>query len=114
MDTPQDPPPMPPAKIIVYAITLPLSLLLLIFWPAGSLGWRPGWLFVAIVVIGFGVSGLVLARVNPVIYRARSRFQPGTKGWDKALLAVILPAMVAILPVAALEDRKSTRLNSSH
>src|SRR3546814_18302759 len=58
MDTPQDPPPMPPAKIIVYAITLPLSLLLLIFWPAGSLGWRPGWLFVAIVVIGFGVSGL--------------------------------------------------------
>src|SRR3546814_2271499 len=65
MDTPQDPPPMPPAKIIVYAITLPLSLLLLIFWPAGSLGWRPGWLFVAIVVIGFGVSGLVLARVNP-------------------------------------------------
>src|SRR3546814_9245373 len=103
MDTPQDPPPMPPAKIIVYAITLPLSLLLLIFWPAGSLGWRPGWLFVAIVVIGFGVSGLVLARVNPVIYRARSRFQPGTKGWDKALLAVILPAMVAILPVAALD-----------
>src|SRR3546814_19936903 len=54
-------------------------------------------------LIGFGVSGLVLARVNPVIYRARSRFQPGTKGWDKALLAVILPAMVAILPVAALD-----------
>lgn len=103
MDAPQDPPPMPPAKIIVYAITLPLSLLLLIFWPAGSLGWRPGWLFVAAVVVGFGVSGLVLARVNPVIYRACSRFQPGTKGWDKALLAVILPAMVAILPVAALD-----------
>lgn len=103
MDAPQDPPPMSPAKIVAYAITLPLSLLLLIFWPAGSLGWRPGWLFVAVVVIGFGVSGLVLARVNPVIYRARSRFQPGTKGWDKALLAVILPAMVAILPVAALD-----------
>lgn len=111
MDTPHDPPPMPPAKIVVYAITLPLSLLLLIFWPAGSLGWRPGWLFVAVVVIGFGVSGLVLARVNPVIYRARSRFQPGTKGWDKALLAIILPAMVAILPVAALD---AGRLHGSH
>ncbi len=100
---PQDPPAMSPAKAIVYAVTLPLSLLLLIFWPAGSLGWRPGWVFVAVVVIGFGVSGVILARVNPVIYRARSRFQPGTKGWDKALLAVILPAMIAILPVAAFD-----------
>lgn len=103
MDAPQDPPPMSAGKAIAYAVMLPLSLLLLIFWPAGSLGWWPGWLFVAVLVVGFGVSGLVLARVNPVIYRARSRFQPGTKGWDKALLAVILPAMIAILPVAALD-----------
>lgn len=44
----------------------------------------------------------MLARINPMIYRARSRIQPGTKGWDKTLLAVILPAMVAIVPVAAL------------
>ncbi|WP_237358612.1 hypothetical protein [Rhizobium etli] len=29
--------------------------------------------------------------------------QAGTKSWDKALLAVILPAMVAVLPVAALD-----------
>lgn len=71
---------MSAGKAIAYAVTLPLSLLLLIFWPAGSFGWRPGWLFVAVVVIGFGASGLVLARVNPVIYRARSRFQPGTEG----------------------------------
>jgi hypothetical protein len=53
--------------------------------------------------LGFGASALVLARVNPIIYRARSRFQAGTKSWDKALLAVILPAMVAVLPVAALD-----------
>jgi protein-S-isoprenylcysteine O-methyltransferase Ste14 len=88
---------------IAYAIGLPLALLVLIFLPAGSIAWRPGWVFVAVTILGFGVSALVLARVNPAIYRARSRFQPGTKGWDKALLAVILPAMVAILPVAALD-----------
>lgn len=88
---------------IAYAIGLPLSLLVLIFLPAGSIGWRPGWVFVAVLVLGFGASALVLARVNPVIYRARSRFQPGTKAWDKTLLAVMLPAMVAILPVAALD-----------
>ncbi|WP_218088511.1 isoprenylcysteine carboxylmethyltransferase family protein [Variovorax sp. SG517] len=88
---------------IAYAIGSPLALLALVFLPAGSIGWRPGWVFLAVLVLGFGVSAMVLARVNPLIYRARSRIQPGTKGWDKALLAVILPAMVAILPVAALD-----------
>jgi protein-S-isoprenylcysteine O-methyltransferase Ste14 len=88
---------------IGYAIGLPLALLLLIFLPAGSISWRPGWVFIAVLIVAFGISALVLARVNPIIYRARSRFQPGTKGWDKALLAVVLPAMVAILPVAALD-----------
>lgn len=88
---------------IAYAIGLPVCLLGLVFLPAGSFGWRPGWLFLAVLVLAFGVSALVLARVNPVIYRARSRFQPGTKGWDKALLAIMLPLMVAIVPVAALD-----------
>ena len=55
------------------------------------------------MVLAFGISAAILARVNPAIYRARSRFQPGTKDWDKALLAVILPAMVAVLPVASLD-----------
>ncbi|AJC22923.1 isoprenylcysteine carboxyl methyltransferase [Pandoraea pulmonicola] len=88
---------------LAYAIGLPLALLALIFWPAGSFHWAPGWVFIGVQVLAFGLSGLVLARVNPIIYRARSRFQPGTKGWDKALLAIILPAMVAILPVAAFD-----------
>lgn len=103
MEAPQDPRPMSRSVAIAYAIGLPLSLLLLLFLPAGGLGWRAGWLFVAVLFLGFGASALILARVNPVIYRARSRFQPGTKSWDKSLLAVILPSMVAILPVAALD-----------
>ncbi|KRA56800.1 isoprenylcysteine carboxyl methyltransferase [Caulobacter sp. Root655] len=94
---------MSPGAAVAYAVGLPLSLLALIFLPAGSIGWWPGWLFLAVLILAFGASALVIARVNPVIYRARSRFQPGTKGWDKALLAVILPAMAAILPVAALD-----------
>jgi protein-S-isoprenylcysteine O-methyltransferase Ste14 len=90
-------------KAVAYAIGLPLSLLGLLFLPAGSIGWRAGWLFAAVVILAFGISALVLARVNPIIFRARSRFQPGTKRWDKVLLSVILPAMVAIIPIAALD-----------
>jgi len=101
--TPREPPAMSRSTGIAYAIGLPLGLLGLIFVPAGTIAWWPGWVFLAVLISAFGVSALVIARVNPIIYRARSRFQPGTKGWDKALLAVILPAMVAILPVAALD-----------
>ena len=98
-----DPQPMSRRKTIGYAIGMPLALLALIFLPAGSIGWRPGWLFVVVQVLAYALAALVMARVNPIIFRARSRFQPGTKGWDKALLAVILPAMAAILPIGSLD-----------
>lgn len=102
-ETPREPRAMTRGKAAAYAIGLPLMLLLLIFLPAGTLAWRPGWLLVAVLVLAFGVSALVLARVNPIIFRARSRFQEGTKAWDKALLAVLFPALAAILPIAALD-----------
>ena len=111
MDAPREPDAMSRGQAVRYAIGLPIALLALIFLPAGSLGWRPGWVFAIVLVLAFGISAVVIARVNPIIYRARSRFQPGTKSWDKALLAFMLPAMVAILPVAALD---AGRLGWSH
>lgn len=78
-ETPQEPSAISRSTAVAYAIGLPLSLLGLIFLPAGSIGWRPGWAFLAVLVSAFGISALVLARVNPIIYRARSLFQPCTK-----------------------------------
>jgi len=103
LTAPQEPEPMSRGKALGYAIGSPLSLLALVFLPAGSIGWWPGWIFLAVVLLAFGLSALVLVRVNPIIYRARSRFQPGTKRWDKALVTVILLAIVAIVPIGALD-----------
>lgn len=100
---PRQPKAMSRRTAITYAIGLTLALLVLIFLPAGTIAWRPGWVLLFVLILAFGASGLVLAWVNPVIYRARSRIQPGTKSWDKSLLALILPAMTAVLPVAALD-----------
>jgi protein-S-isoprenylcysteine O-methyltransferase Ste14 len=99
-----DPAPMSRAAAIVYAIGLPVGLLVLVFGPVERLDWLPGWIFVATLVAGFGVSGLVIAVVNPVIFRARSRFQAGTQKWDLVLLAVMLPAMVAEIPLGTLDS----------
>ncbi|MES2055200.1 MAG: isoprenylcysteine carboxylmethyltransferase family protein [Pseudomonadota bacterium] len=103
MDQPLDPTAMSPTTAIIYAIGFPITLLALVFAPAGGLDWWPGWIFIAVLVVTFALSVGVIARINPVIFRARSRFQPGTKAWDKALLAVILPAMVAIIPLATFD-----------
>jgi hypothetical protein len=98
-----DPKPMSRTTAILYAFGLPLALVALIFLPAGRIDWAPGWTFIAVLVAAFGVAALLLARVNPTIYRARSRFQPGTEKWDLILLAVMLPAMAAEIPVATLD-----------
>ncbi|SEM47440.1 Protein-S-isoprenylcysteine O-methyltransferase Ste14 [Pseudomonas sp. ok272] len=100
---PQDPSPMSRAMAITYAVGVPLALLVLIFLPAGSFAWWPGWVFIAVLLLGFVVSAGILAKVNPVIFRARSRVQAGTKGWDKALLWLMLPLMTTVLPVGAFD-----------
>jgi protein-S-isoprenylcysteine O-methyltransferase Ste14 len=88
---------------VAYAIGLPAGLVALLFLPAGSIAWAPGWLFLAILGLAFGVAVLVIRRVNPIIFRARSRFQAGTKTWDLVVVSIILTAIVATLPVAALD-----------
>jgi protein-S-isoprenylcysteine O-methyltransferase Ste14 len=103
MNSVVDPKPMSRTKALVSGIGSPLALVALVFVPAGRIGWSSGWIFVAVLVVAFGLSALLLARVNPMIFRARSRFQPGTKKWDLILLAVMLPAMVLEIPVVALD-----------
>ena len=98
-----DPEPMSRTKAILYAIGSPLALVALVFLPVGRIDWTPGWIFIAVLVAAFSLSALLLARLNPIIYRARSRFQPGTKKWDLILLAVLLPAMMAEIPIATLD-----------
>ena len=61
-------------------------------------------MFLAVSVVAFLTTAAVLARLNPEIFEARRRIQPGTKKWDRLLLAVLLPSICAILPVAALDD----------
>ncbi|MGE0212655.1 MAG: isoprenylcysteine carboxylmethyltransferase family protein [Parvibaculaceae bacterium] len=98
-----EPEPMSRKAAVSYAIGMPLGLAALVFLPVGRLDWTPGWLFIGFLVVSFGASALILARVNPAIYRARSRFQPGTERWDLVLLWLMLPAMVAEIPVATFD-----------
>lgn len=105
-----DPEPMSRKKAISYAIGLPLALLALVFLPVGRLDWRPGWVFIVFLLVIYGIAILVMRRVNPMIFRARSRFQAGTKRWDLILVSLICMGMIAEIPLGTLD---SGRMNWS-
>jgi protein-S-isoprenylcysteine O-methyltransferase Ste14 len=98
-----EPEPMSRTKAISYAIGLPLALLVLVFLPAGRLDWTPGWVFIAFLVVSYGIATLIMRRVNPVIFRARSRFQAGTKRWDLFLVSLMCLGMIAEIPLGTLD-----------
>jgi protein-S-isoprenylcysteine O-methyltransferase Ste14 len=91
-------------SIVRRSVATLLILVVFLFVPAGSIRWARGWLFLLVVVILLGAAALYLWRINPEIFAARSRIHPGTKRWDRILLGFLFPAMIAIVPVGALDD----------
>jgi protein-S-isoprenylcysteine O-methyltransferase Ste14 len=77
----------------------------LLFWPAGTFDWPAGWWFATAFLVCTLIAAVVIWRVNPEIFVARSRIQPGTKAWDYFFIALIIGGFMAVLPVAGLDLR---------
>lgn len=85
-----------------------ISLLLIgavLFGPAGTLGWTRAWVFCAVFIAEVLIAMAVLWRVNPEIFSARSRIQPGTQKLDYVFVAIALVGFLAIFPVSSLDYR---------
>jgi protein-S-isoprenylcysteine O-methyltransferase Ste14 len=93
-------------SMMMLGVGLPVFFGLFLFLAAGTWDWPRGWLFVLVFLAAVLVMALYLWRVNPEIYVARSRFRKGSKRWDIVLLALLMPVMTAIFPVAALDDAR--------
>jgi len=77
----------------------------LLFWPAGTFDWSLAWWFAAAFVICTLIAIVIVWRVNPEIFAARSRIQPGTKAWDYFFIALIIGGFLSVLIVAGLDFR---------
>ncbi len=88
--------------VVSFLITFAF-LLLALFLPAGRIAWANGWLFFLVFFVLMVLAAVYLWRTNPDIFVARSRIHRGTKRWDKVFTALLLPAIMAIFPVAALD-----------
>ncbi len=94
----------PTRRVILLLFGVPAFFALFMFVPAGTLAWPKGWLFIALFLVLEILVVLYVWRTNPELLDARSRRHKGTKRWDKILLCFFGPSIMAIFPVAALDD----------
>jgi protein-S-isoprenylcysteine O-methyltransferase Ste14 len=91
-------------RLVLYLLGTPLFFALFLCLPAGTWAWTKGWLFLGVLLVTGALGAWCIWRVNPELYAARINPHRGTKPWDKALIGFAIPAMLAIFPVAALDD----------
>jgi protein-S-isoprenylcysteine O-methyltransferase Ste14 len=105
-DHPRQPEPTDRRRLVLGVGWTLLIFVLCLFLPAGTWAWSRGWLFFVVTVAAGVVITLFLNRVNPDVVAARANRHEGTKGWDRILLSIFLPAVVLIPILAALDDRR--------
>lgn len=91
-------------SLISLVVTLAVMGVLL-FWPAGTFNWPAAWWFAIAFLVSTLIAVVVIWRVNPEIFVARSRIQPGTQSWDYFFIALIVGGFMLVLPVAGLDFR---------
>ncbi len=90
---------------IVLAVALaPVFIGVFLLLPAGGAGWTRGLAFIGVFALLQTAAVVCMWRMNPELLAARASFHKGTKRWDKVLLWFFAPAVLAVFPVAALDD----------
>ncbi len=93
-------------RLIISTTSSLLILVLCLFLPAGTWTWTRGWLFLVVIMAASSLSVLYLRRVNPDVIAGRVNRHQGTKRWDRILFAIIMPTLMAIPILAALDDAR--------
>lgn len=92
-------------KALIQLVVTVAVMWVMLFGAAGTIDWPRAWWFFGSFVVAIVIAIAVLAQLNPEIFAARSRIQPGTKLWDYIFIALVIGGMAAILPVAGFDRR---------
>ena len=79
------------------------SFTVIVFWPAGTIDWLEGWLYLLLTMAHLLASFLYLRRVNAAVIEHRLRVGTGTKRWDKLWIALFTPCFLSIYVIAGFD-----------
>jgi protein-S-isoprenylcysteine O-methyltransferase Ste14 len=91
-------------RSIISLVVFFVIFAVLLFVPAGDLRWAGGWLFILLFFILCVLASVYLWHANPEVFVARSKLRKGIKPWDKVLMFFLFLSLLAIFPVAGLDD----------
>ena len=75
----------------------------LLFWAAGTLSWTRGWVHVGLWIVTLATNLVILLRTNPEVLATRMNRQQVFAKFEKVMLPLFVPAMLAIPVVAGLD-----------
>ena len=90
-------------RFIILTVVGFLLVGVIIFLPAGSLDWKEGWLYFALMASSWGLMTVLMIRKNPSLLKRRMSIGEGTKRWDRVLLGLFRLFSLAIFVVAGMD-----------
>ena len=93
-------------RAVAQAFLLPMLLIIVLFYPAGTLSWPPGWVLMAIYLGGMLFTNLWLVVRHPGLARERLIIPRSSERWDLKLIQITNFLLLAVLlPLCGLDHR---------
>lgn len=104
---------VPIGILVAEMVGLIVGYALLLFVPAGTLRWWPGWAFIIIFFGGGALIVIWLLKHNPglMVERMTGMGNPGQQSWDKWFFALFIPFYLLWLVIMPLD---AVRFHWSH
>lgn len=77
----------------------------ILFLGSGRPGWVWAWLYLGYSILQILVNFLVMRRTNPELIAERAEGSKRTQSWDRTIAVISVPLGLAILIIAALDER---------
>jgi protein-S-isoprenylcysteine O-methyltransferase Ste14 len=76
-----------------------------LFWSAGRIDWWAAWAAIAVWLIFFTATDILLLRFNPELMAERLNPPKGAKTWDRAILSILRLTTLVRYILAGLDQR---------
>jgi len=95
--------PISKVKLVAQFILAIPVMMLILFWPAGTLNWPEAWIYIVLQLGYATIMALYFLKTNPELIRKRMEMKIPPKLWDKVVMIPVVLSMTALMIVPGLD-----------